>query len=78
MTTKDATLAQRASTHTLFGQLRYLGSVTDKLYKNKVFSGRDVENLTEEQFFEMLGRIRPNVRDTLKSRIQEMGLHFRL
>ena len=72
------TLAQKTSIHTLFGQLRYLGKVTDKLYKNNVCRGRDLENLTEEEFSKIIGdRTSPSVKRTIKARMSEMDLHFR-
>ena len=69
-------LPQRASTHSLFGQLRGLHSVTEKLYRNEIYCGSDIEKLTEEQFFQKLGRIRPTVRATIKDRMGQLGLHF--
>jgi hypothetical protein len=76
MKLQSKSLAQSASTDTIFGHIRYLESVTIKLYQNEICSGRDLEKLTEDEFFEMLGRIQPNVRNRIMGRISEMGLHF--
>ena len=65
------------SVHTIFGQTRYLEGVAAKLAQRKVLYGRDIERMTQEEFYSKLGRVSGGNKRRIDERLRDISISFR-
>jgi hypothetical protein len=68
----------RLSLTTIFGQVRYLESLTERLAKHDIFVGGQLEELTEQDFWRIVGRTTPDNKERVRDRMDELGMKFRV
>lgn len=68
--------ALKYTTSTIFGNIRYLEKVTERLYANKITCGKDIAGLTEEQFLSIIGRTTKKNIERIKSHMKTLTLSF--
>lgn len=71
------TSALNASTYTILGQERYLEKITEDLYQNRIFYGRELVKLSESEFRMLVGRTTEANILRVKKRLSDIGLSFR-
>jgi hypothetical protein len=64
------------STHSIFGQIRYLETVSKKLIENGVWYENDIRKMSKDDFFHLLGRVSDQNRKRIRHRMREIGLTF--
>lgn len=65
------------SIHTLFGQEAALYRVNEKLYDRGLSSYGDIEALTEEEFWEVVGRVSLGNKEKIESILSDFPIAFR-
>lgn len=69
--------AMQASVDTLLGQERYLEKITEELYRNRIYYGHELANLSETEFRRLVGRTTEDNIQRVKKRLYDIGLSFR-